>query len=117
MLQIRATSSPIASEEVSPGESMPDAWITRGLTVSRCTRKSANFASGPVQLRANAAAARLQIVQRHPRQQMLRRLDERFEREAAAFVVVLRLLVMNRRPQRHRAPRRLGQVHAEAGAR
>ena len=48
--QIAATRSPIASDDVRPGESIPEAWITRGLTVSRWTRKSANPRSGPCNL-------------------------------------------------------------------
>ena len=61
LLTIFATLAPIASDEVSPGESMPATCTTRGFTVSRAIRKSANGSSGGHQLGADAGAAGLQI--------------------------------------------------------
>ena len=50
-------------------------------------------------------------------QQAPRRLDERLDRQAIALVVVLPVLIADRRSEPDRAVDRAGQVHAESVAR
>ena len=110
---IDATRLPTANDEVSPGDSMPDACTTSGLTRSRRIMKSANDSARRVQLRADAASREPQIVDRHAVDQPTRRFGECLERQPIALVVVLPVLIANGRSEPDLSARRPHQVHAE----
>src|SRR5439155_4826324 len=85
---------------------------TRGLNHERVLAIAANHEIGErfarrMNFGADAAAAEPEIVERHVAQQPPRRFDERGDRHAVVFVVVLPILERRRRTEPHLAGRRL----------
>ena len=70
-----------------------------------------------MKLGANAAARQPEVRQRDIRQECPSRLQERFDRQPIAFVIVLPALEPRGRPDPYVARRGRRQVHAEAVAR
>ena len=123
---IAATISPIARQEVRPGDSMPAAWTTRAFSRSRRIRKSANDSVGRVQLRADPAARQPQVADGDASAAVAAHgVGEFLDRQAVALVVVFPLLIPDgrtkpdvaRRSISSRARRGRGRPHAAADRR
>ena len=73
---IRATRAPMASDDVSPGESIPATCTTRGVRGIATDQEIRERLVRRAQLRANAGTARLQVGERDGRQQRAGLVDE-----------------------------------------
>ena len=112
-----ATRAPIDRQEVSPGESMPAAWISAGWFWSGRIMKSANDSPGGCSLARMPVPPSARSCRVTVGQEQADRLQELLDRQAVAFVVVLPRLEARRGTEQHVSAERLRQVHAEAVAR